>query len=89
METVFDYSPTLDELAAIGMDATTLAVRHGASISDPVTANNYTVAQDDAYFDLALFFTHRNQPDEAAAYWSKIPARHQEYLLGFDFVTTE
>ncbi len=88
METIFDFQPTLKELASTGIDSISLLLAHGIHISDPVKEDVYKqlVTQDDAYFDLAVLFECRNNQKKANEFWKKIPARHQEYLLGFDDV---
>lgn len=90
METIFDHSPTEAELAAIGIDSLTLTLRHGVSLVDPITKSTYKVSKEDSYFDLALLMEERDDLNSANRYWSKIPNRHREYLLGFDnSLTTE
>lgn len=88
METIFDLKPTNIELKAIGIDSVTLALRHGVNISDAITEKTYTVDQDAAYFDIALLFEHRGDKKAAGVYWDKIPARYQEYALGFDDIAS-
>jgi hypothetical protein len=87
METIYDHNPTASELEAIGIDSVSLSIRHGVSIADPVTKNTYTAAvtTEDAYFDLALLFQHRNDQKTANAYSSKVPDRMQQYELGYDY----
>lgn len=88
MQTIFDFFPTPDELQAIGIDSTTLTIRHGVNIDDPVTESNYQVDEDAATFDIALLLTHRKD-DTANEFWAKIPERHEEWLLGFDNLITK
>jgi hypothetical protein len=75
METIFDYSPTEQELI-------------GLLYNLSITADEYkqTRANDFIIADLALLFEARNQQEKANEYWAKIPDLHQEYLLGFDDV---
>jgi len=86
METIFDYNPTASELKAIGIDYISMTLRHGLNLPDPVSKDVYQAAitQDAAYLDLALLFEHRADQEQADAYWQKIPALQEQYLLGFD-----
>lgn len=87
METIFDYNPTTSELDEIGIDTIVLMIRHGINIPRPVSKDAYidAVSQDDAYFDLGLLFEIRGLKKQAKKYWAKVPDRHQQYLLGFDY----
>lgn len=81
METIFDFSPTTEELKNIGIDAGTLLIRHGVNVSNPVTKENYKVDNEFSFFYIALLHIYRFDNDLADKYFEKIPAHYKEWVL--------
>lgn len=88
METIFDYSPTAQELIDIRFDAFSLCLKFGIDSNKELTPELYKelVSQDNAYYDLAVLFEFRNNQNKANEYWAKLPAALQSEGLGFDCV---
>lgn len=75
METIFDYSPTPQELIDIRFDAFSLNLKFGIEIKAALTPDIYCskISQENAYYDLASLFEFRNDKVKADYYWSKLP----------------
>lgn len=86
MITIFDYSPTPQELNDIRFDALSLCQKFGIDTDKELTPDLYLelVSQDNAYYDLAVLFEFRNDQDKANEFWAKLPAELQTVGLGFD-----
>jgi hypothetical protein len=88
METIFDYSPTTQELIDIRFDAFSLCLKFGIDTDKELTPKLYKelVSQENAYYDLAVLFEFRNDQEKANEFWSKLPKELQSDGLGFDSI---
>jgi hypothetical protein len=82
METIFDYSPTTQELIDIRFDSFSMALKFGIEITGELTPEIClsTVSQENAYYDLACLFEFRNDQEKADYYWSKLPSADKDGL---------
>ncbi len=89
METIFDFSPTPQEIEQIAFNYLDMRLRLGKWNESP-TEDWYreNIKPEWALFDLALLFTSRDNEAAAETYWAQIPAIAQEYKLGLDYQVT-
>ena len=88
METVFDHSPTLEELVEYGfLESHVQQITHGLDFPDPLTRDGYlsVITAEAAYFDLYLLYKGRNDRANMAHYGELVPEKVQQYELGFDY----
>ena len=71
MESIYDHSPTLDEIINItyGLPKDVYLAR---------TSKELLIA------DIAILYADRGHEGKSQEYWDKVPALHEEFLLGFD-----
>ncbi|GAB4020214.1 hypothetical protein GCM10028808_60600 [Spirosoma migulaei] len=88
METIFDYQPTPEEIEECGFLDSWQCIRHGLEFPDPLTKEWYLamITQEATYFDLYLLFTYRKNTRVASWYFTLIPVKVQDYILGFDYL---
>jgi len=88
METIFDYSPTDQELIGIRFDAFSLCLKFGIDTEKELTPELYKelVSQENAFYDLAVLYEIRNDQVKADQYWKKLPKELQSDGLGFDCI---
>lgn len=86
METIFDYSPTPQELNDIRFDSFSLCLKFGIETSKTLTPELYKelVSQDNAYYDLACLFEFRGDQVKADDFWKKLPSEVRLNGLGYD-----
>ena len=86
METIFNYSPTSQELINIRFDSLSLCLKFGIDIKEELTPIIYkkVISQQNAYYDLACLFEFRENKDLANQYWSKLPQAYKINGLGYD-----
>lgn len=86
METIFDYSPTPQELIDIRFDAFSLCLKFGIDTDKELTEELYKelISKDNANYDLACLFEFRGDQTKADEYWNKLPKSLQSDGLGFD-----
>lgn len=85
METIFDFSPTPQELIDIRFDSFSMALKFGIEIKEKLTKELYLsiISQENAYYDLACLFEFRDDMEKANKYWAKLPTSVQDGL-GYD-----
>lgn len=86
METIFNYSPTSQELINIRFDSLSLCLKFGIEIREELTPAMYKklISQENAYYDLACLFEFRQDKEKANKYWKKLPEINRINGLGFD-----
>lgn len=80
METIFDYSPTTQELIDIRFDSFSMALKFGIEIEGELTPEMYcsVISQQQAFYDLACLFEFRNNQEKANYYWAKLPSADKD-----------
>lgn len=88
MVTIFDYSPTAQELIDIRFDAFSLCLKFGIDTEKELTPKLYKelITQENAYYDLAVLFEFRKDQDKANEFWNKLPEELKSTGLGFDCI---
>lgn len=86
METIFNFSPTPQELNDIRFDAFSLCLKFGVETDKELTPELYKelISQENAHYDLAVLFEFRNDQTKANEYWKKLPKELKTDGLGFD-----
>lgn len=86
MITIFNYSPTPQELNDIRFDSFSLCLKFGIETSKELTPELYKelVSQDNAYYDLATLFEFRGDQEKADQFWDKLPKETRLNGLGYD-----
>lgn len=86
METIFDHNVTQQEAAECGFLDDWQIIRHGIKFTIPITRESYIkdIDQNAANLDLGILMMHRKENKLSKKYFSKVPIKSEEYLLGFD-----